>query len=107
MVCHSFYSPNLLCLLNFHAQLARSTNPADAAICGDVRQLRHTKDFETLNNFFGDDEPGQYQPAGSTASNYAYGFTPIAVGDLEVEMVEPPDIPNFMLAEINSGMLHH
>lgn len=75
----------------------------DAAICAEIRELRHTRNFEHLNSFFGDDSAGAYNGAGSTASDYAAGFTPITVDELDVEPVEPPDIPGFLLAEINEG----
>ena len=75
----------------------------DAAICAEIKELRYTNNFEHLNNFFGTDSPGAYGGAGSTASDYAAGFTPIEVVDLEVDPVEPPDIPAFVLAEINEG----
>ena len=75
------------------------------AVCDDIYELRFTKSFEDLGRFFGSSKPGTYAAAGSTSSKYASGFTPIEVEDLDVDPVEPPDIPKFEMAEVNEGTL--
>ena len=71
----------------------------------DIYELRFTKNFDTLNNFFGISDPKDFRGAGETKSSYAAGFTPIEVEDLEVDPVSPPDIPDFFMAEIDTCML--
>ena len=72
----------------------------DDAICDEIYELRFSKDFDFLNEFFGGKPSGAGRSAGDNSGFYARLPT---VDGLEFDPITPPFTPTFDLGDIDYG----